>query len=207
MIYLDDILIFSWDESEHKQHVQQVLVALQHHVLYLKISKCLFNAIEVNFLEFKINTEGIYMNSERIWAVKEWLPLKNVHELQIFLNFINFFWRFIKNYSQIAAPLLNLLKTERNKKRLRLHCLLNRCLSIAEREKSEDLVQITQYTVHKLKKSYKKHIVHKSVKSYNKKMLYSSLSHFQKLHWKCLKLWTRSSQVLHCYTISMKINT
>ena len=57
------------------------------------------------------------MNSERIWAVKEWLPLKNVHELQIFLDFVNFFWRFIKNYSWIAAPLLNLLKTERNKKK------------------------------------------------------------------------------------------
>ena len=73
--------------------------------------------MKVNFLEFKINTEGIYMNSERIQAVEEWLPLKNVHKLQVFLDFVNFFWRFIKNYSWITAPLLNLLKTERNKKK------------------------------------------------------------------------------------------
>ena len=117
VIYLNDILIFSWDKLKYEQHVQQVLTALQCHDLYLKISKCLFNATEVNFLEFKINTEDIYMNSERIWAVKEWLPSENVHELQIFLNFINFFWRFIKNYSQIAASLLNLLKMRRNKKK------------------------------------------------------------------------------------------
>ena len=90
---------------------------LQHYDLYLKISKCLFNATEVNFLEFKINIKGIYINSKRIWAVEEWMPLKNVHEIQIFLDFVNFFWRFIKNYSWIAAPLLNLLKTERNKKK------------------------------------------------------------------------------------------
>ena len=57
------------------------------------------------------------MNSERIQAVKEWLPLENVHELQVFLGFANFFQRFIKDYSQIAAPLLNLLKTGRNKKK------------------------------------------------------------------------------------------
>ena len=66
MIYLNDILIFSQNESEHEQHIQQVLAALQHHDLHLKISKCSFNATEVDFLRFKINTEGIYMNSERI---------------------------------------------------------------------------------------------------------------------------------------------
>ena len=64
-------MIFSKNKSEYKQHVQYVLTALQCHDLYLKISKCSFNTTEVNFLEFKINTEGIYMNSERIQAVKE----------------------------------------------------------------------------------------------------------------------------------------
>ena len=117
MVYLDNILIFSKNESEYEQHVQQVLTALWHYDLHLKISKCSFNATEVNFLEFKINTEGIYMNSERIHTIEEWLPLKNVHKLQVFLNFVNFFQRFIKNYSWIAALLLNLLKTERNKKK------------------------------------------------------------------------------------------
>ena len=73
--------------------------------------------MKVNFLELKINTEGIYINSERIQAVEEWLLSENVHELQVFLNFANFFQRFIKNYSWIAALLLNLLKTERNKKK------------------------------------------------------------------------------------------
>ena len=94
-----------------------MLTALQRYDLHLKISKCSFNAMKVNFLGFKINTEGIYMNLKRIQAVKEWLPSENVHEIQVFLGFVNFFWRFIKNYSRIATPLLNLLKTERNKKK------------------------------------------------------------------------------------------
>ena len=66
VVYLDNILIFSKDESKHSKHVQQVLAALQHHGLHLKISKCSFNATEVDFLEFKINMKGIYMNPERI---------------------------------------------------------------------------------------------------------------------------------------------
>ena len=66
VVYLNDILIFSKDESKHSEHVQQVLAALQHYDLHLKISKCLFNAMKVDFLEFKINMKGIYINSERI---------------------------------------------------------------------------------------------------------------------------------------------
>ena len=66
VVYLDNILIFSKDESKHSEHVQQVLAALQRHGLHLKISKCSFNAMEVNFLGFKINTEGIYMDLKRI---------------------------------------------------------------------------------------------------------------------------------------------
>ncbi|SLM33895.1 hypothetical protein LPUS_02498 [Lasallia pustulata] len=56
--------------------------------------------MEVDFLGFRINTEGIFMDPERIRAVEEWLP------------------PFIKNYLRIAAPLLNLLKTGKNKKEI-----------------------------------------------------------------------------------------
>ena len=117
VVYLDDILIFSKDETKHEEHVRQVLTALQCHGLHLKISKCTFNVTEVDFLGFKINTEGIYIDPERICAIKEWQPPANVHELQVFLGFANFFRRFIRNHSRIAAPLLNLLKTGKDKKK------------------------------------------------------------------------------------------
>ena len=66
VIYLDNILIFSKDELNHEQHVQQVLAALQCHDLHLKISKCSFNAMKVDFLRFKINMKDIYINLKRI---------------------------------------------------------------------------------------------------------------------------------------------
>ena len=118
VVYLDDILIFSKIKLDHEEHVQQVLAALQCYDLHLKISKCSFNTTEVDFLGFRINTEGIFMDPERIRAVEEWLPLQDVHQLQVFLGFANFFRRFIKNYSRIAALLLNLLKTGKNKKEI-----------------------------------------------------------------------------------------
>ena len=71
VVYLDDILIFSKDESDHEEHVRQVLAALQRYDLHLKISKCSFNTTEVDFLGFRINTEGIFMDPERIHAIEE----------------------------------------------------------------------------------------------------------------------------------------
>ncbi|SLM35846.1 gag polymerase env [Lasallia pustulata] len=118
VVYLNDILIFSKNESDHEEHVRQVLAALRCYDLHFKISKCSFNTTEVDFLGFRINTEGIYMDPERIRAVEEWLPPQDDHQLQVFLGFANFFRRYIENYSRIAAPLLNLLKTGKNKKEI-----------------------------------------------------------------------------------------
>ena len=91
VVYLDNILIFSKDELDHEEHVRQVLAALQCYDLHLKISKCSFNTTEVDFLRFRINTEGMFMDPERVCAVKEWLPPQDVHQLQVFLGFANFF--------------------------------------------------------------------------------------------------------------------
>ncbi|SLM33603.1 gag polymerase env [Lasallia pustulata] len=118
VVYLDNILIFSKNESDHEEHVRQVLAGLRHYDLHLKISKCSFNTTEVDFFGFRINMERIFMDPEKIRAVEEWLPPQDVHQLQVFLGFPNFFRRFIKNYLRIAAPLLNLLKTGKNKKEI-----------------------------------------------------------------------------------------
>ena len=91
VVYLDNILIFSKDESDHEEHVQQVLAAVQCYNLHLEISKCSFHMTEVDFLGFRINTEGIFIDPERIRAIEEWLPLQDVHQLQVFLGFANFF--------------------------------------------------------------------------------------------------------------------
>lgn len=50
------------------------------------------------------------MDPEKVKAISEWLPPKNVQELQVFLGFVNFYRRFIKDYSKICSPLTALLK-------------------------------------------------------------------------------------------------
>ena len=110
VVYLDDILIYSKSEKEHRYHVSKVLERLRRYKLYAKLSKCQFAVATVEFLGFVLSPEGVAMEKSRVETVEDWPQPKTFRELQVFLGFANFYRRFIRNYSRIAAPLTNLLK-------------------------------------------------------------------------------------------------
>ena len=104
-VYLDDILIFSPDETTHIQHVRQVLQRLLDNLLFVKAEKCAFHVSTVSFLGFVISENSIQMDPSKVSAVTEWPTPSNQKLLQRFLGFANFYRRFIRNYISVAAPL------------------------------------------------------------------------------------------------------
>ncbi|KAA3482976.1 Retrotransposon protein [Gossypium australe] len=50
VVFIDDILIYSCDETQHAEHLRIVLQTLREKQLYLKINKCEFWLREVGFL-------------------------------------------------------------------------------------------------------------------------------------------------------------
>ncbi|KAI2647423.1 Transposon Tf2-11 polyprotein [Labeo rohita] len=110
VVYVD-ILIYSRNMAEHRQHVQQVLQKLcRHHQLYLKLEKCEFHKSSVQFLGYNINSEGVLMDQGKVDAIQNWPQPDSIKALQRFLGFANFYCRFIKDYSSIIAPLTSLLR-------------------------------------------------------------------------------------------------
>ncbi|KAK3554671.1 hypothetical protein QTP70_032680 [Hemibagrus guttatus] len=57
-----------------------------------------------------ISRHGVEMDVVKVQAVTEWPAPTSVRELQRFLGFANFYRRFIRNYSSVAAPLTSLLR-------------------------------------------------------------------------------------------------
>ena len=110
IIYLNDILIFFVEKIDHINHMKQILEKLRKFKLYASLKKCEFFIIKVNFLKFVIFTKNILMSSSKVNVIKTWLKLKMYQEIQVFLRFINFYWRFIHHYFQIAESLTELLK-------------------------------------------------------------------------------------------------
>jgi len=108
--YLNDILIYSNNELEHKIHVKLILRKLWEANLQMNIIKCKFHVTQVSYLELIIIIEEIKMNSFKINIIVNWLTLINVKDVQSFLDFTNFYRRFIYDYSRIANSLTHLIR-------------------------------------------------------------------------------------------------
>uniref|UniRef100_A0A8C7Y809 ribonuclease H n=1 Tax=Oryzias sinensis TaxID=183150 RepID=A0A8C7Y809_9TELE len=113
-VYLDDILIYSENLTQHEQHVRQVLTRLLENQLFVKLEKCEFHVDHVQFLGYIIEPGHIRPDPAKIEAVANWEPPSSRKKLQQFLSFANFYRRFIRNYSSIAAPLTRLTSTSQN---------------------------------------------------------------------------------------------
>ena len=111
-MFIDDILVYSKDEEEHKEHLRLVLEKLREHQLYAKFSKCEFWLKEIGFLGHVISAEGIAVDPSRVQSVTEWLAPTSVGEIRSFLGLAGYYWRFIENFSKIAKPMTELLKKD-----------------------------------------------------------------------------------------------
>lgn len=112
-VYIDDILIFSETEEEHVQHVRSVLRRLLENSLFVKAEKCEFHKDSVSFLGFIVRQGELLPDPAKIQAVAEWPTPSTRKQLQRFLGFANFYRRFVRDYSKVAAPLTELTSTLR----------------------------------------------------------------------------------------------
>ena len=80
--------------------------------LYAKAEKGDFYVSSASFLGYIIGQGQIRMDPSKVSAVAEWTSPPNRKRLQQFLGFANFYRRFIRGYSQVAAPLTALTSTK-----------------------------------------------------------------------------------------------
>lgn len=92
-------------------HVRQVLNRLLENHLYVKAEKCMFHTSEVSILGFIVNAGSVQIDPAKTRAVADLPQPSTRKELQRFLGFANFYRRFIRNYSSVAAPLTALTST------------------------------------------------------------------------------------------------
>ena len=109
-VYLDDILIFSKTPEEHLRHVEQVLTILRDNNLKAKRAKCEFFKPELKFLGHIVSAGGMRPDPAKVEAVTAWPTPVSVYEVRSFLGLANYFRKYIRAYSAIAAPLTALLK-------------------------------------------------------------------------------------------------
>jgi len=111
-VYLDDILIFTRTEEEHERAVWRVLEVLAEHKLFLCPEKCEFHWKEIEYLRLVISENKVAMDPVKVAGVRDWPTPENRTDVQAFIGFINFYRRFIRDFSTIARPLFNLTRSD-----------------------------------------------------------------------------------------------
>nr|GEU33868.1 putative reverse transcriptase domain-containing protein [Tanacetum cinerariifolium] len=72
IVFIDDILIYSCNKEEHKDHLRIILKLLKKEKLYATFSKYDFWINIVQFLRHVIDSQGIHVDPAKIEAVKDW---------------------------------------------------------------------------------------------------------------------------------------
>jgi len=112
VVYLDDMLIFTRMEEGHAKAIRRVLQVLQEYKLFLCPEKCEFCKERIEYLGLVILENEVSMNPVKVAGVREWPTPENKTDVQAFLGFVNFYRRFIQDFSAKARPLFDLTCSE-----------------------------------------------------------------------------------------------
>lgn len=107
-VYMDDVAISAKTQQEHDRLLQIVFERLENNRFKLRINKCRFYATEIHYLGFVISPKGISANPGKVRTIEDYPRPENQVEVQRFLGMMNYYRRFIKNFSHIAKPLTKL---------------------------------------------------------------------------------------------------
>jgi hypothetical protein len=110
VVFIDDILIYSNNDSDHEEHLRLVLQKLRDNQLYTKYSKCEFWLDEVPFLGHIISNGVISMDPTKVREIVGWKIPSSVTEIRSFLGLAGYYRRFIEGFSKIAKPMTSLLE-------------------------------------------------------------------------------------------------
>jgi len=88
------------------------LQVLKENKLFLRPEKCEFCKQRIEYLGLVISENEVSMDPVKVAGVREWPTLENKTDVQAFLGFVNFYQRFIRDFSTKARPLFDLTCSE-----------------------------------------------------------------------------------------------
>ena len=89
-----------------------MLSRLREAGLQIDIKKCEFDIEEIVFLGVIVSGDNLQIDPKKVEAIIKWPPPINLKEVQGFIGFTNFYRPFIRKFSKLVRPLINLTKKD-----------------------------------------------------------------------------------------------
>jgi hypothetical protein len=109
--YQDDLLVFATSREQHDERLLQVLSRLDEYNVKINATKSTFAVNKLEYLGYIITGNGVSPNVERVAALRS-APKPNSREkLQSFIGFLQYYGKFVPNFSSLAKPFFDLLSS------------------------------------------------------------------------------------------------
>ena len=105
LAYLDDVIVFGATPWICLAHLQLVFERLRAADLKLKPKKCEFFKKEILYLGHVVSGDGIKCDPAKVEAVQKWCRPRTARQVRMFLGTVNYYNRFVENFSGHAYPL------------------------------------------------------------------------------------------------------
>ena len=109
-VYVDDMLVKSRREEDHLEDLRVRFNTLRSYNMKLNPGKCAFRVAAGKFLGFMVSQRGIETNPDKIRAIMEMAPLRNVKEVQSLNDKIATLNRFMSRATDKCLPFFRTLK-------------------------------------------------------------------------------------------------
>ena len=108
--YVDNMLVKSQREEDHLEDLRETFNTFRSYNMKLNLGKCAFGVTVGKFLEFMVSQKGIEANPDKIWAIIEMAPLRNVKEVQSLNSKVAVLNRFVSKATDKRLPFFRTLK-------------------------------------------------------------------------------------------------
>ena len=109
-VYVDDMLVKSRRKEDHLDDLREMFDTLRSYNMRLNPSKCTFGVMVGKFLGFMVSQRGIEANPNKILAIIEMAPPRNVKEVQSLNGKIATLNRFMSRVTDKCLPFFHTLK-------------------------------------------------------------------------------------------------
>ena len=113
-VYIDDILIASENQQQHKKHLRLVFKKLLEFNLKLNLKKCKIAVSSLKYMGYEINGKGLKPLPEYIKKLLDIPTPKNIKEVERLLGLVQFLGWFIPDLQKVARP-ISILKQKDKK--------------------------------------------------------------------------------------------
>ena len=108
--YIDDIMITSNGTYEdHLKQIKEVLSRLEKVGFRANVRKCNFANVELDYLGYLLNRQGIQPQPKKVEAILRLKPPKTKRQLRQFLGMVNFYRDMWRRRSHLLAPLTGIV--------------------------------------------------------------------------------------------------